>query len=145
MAEIDENLVTVIEVKNEGSITDSTLNKNISYRIPKSTENILYDILELVDDEEVQEILDDRKKSINLKWAIIYDVLAWLEREGKIDGKNVDITTMKDSIVSVSFQRRKGTSESKKSQSYIDLRDEAIKKIISKNPPVGGASRRGRY
>lgn len=145
MADVDEDIILVEDVTNEGTIIGSALDDQIEYRIPKSTDNILYDELKIEEDSEIEEILADRKESMYLKWAIIYDVLAWLEREGKIDGKNMDVTSIKDSQVSVTVQRRKGALQQNISESYSELRDDYIRKLINKLPPVGGASIRGRY
>ncbi|MDH7506199.1 MAG: hypothetical protein QHH15_00225 [Candidatus Thermoplasmatota archaeon] len=133
---VEDDIITATDVKYEGAITSSSLNKNINYRIPKSIENVIYDELELVTQDEIQSIIDDRKKCNNLKWAIIYDVLAWLESKNLIKGSDQIVTSVRDSQVSVSYTRGK-VGMSGKPTSYEELSKYYINKLRA-SPPIGG-------
>ena len=123
-----DDLIELDDVKQEGTITGTNLDTDIEYRIPKSIENIIYDELELETQSQIQELIDNRKKLISLKWAIIYHVLAWLENEGKITGKNMDVTSVKDSQVSISYSRR-SKSEGNNAKSYSQLSKDYVLKL----------------
>lgn len=125
---VEDELVVLLDVKEEGTITSTTIDSDINYRIPKSIENIIYEELGLETQNQIQELIDNRKKLISLKWAIIYDVLAWLENEGKITGKNMDVTSVKDSQVSISYSRR-SKSEGNNAKSYSQLSKDYVLKL----------------
>lgn len=125
---VEDDLVVLQDVKQEGTITSTTIDSDINYRIPKSIENIIYEELGLETQNQIQELIDNRKKLISLKWAIIYDVLAWLENEGKITGKNMDVTSVKDSQVSISYSRR-SKSEVSNAKSYSQLSKDYVLKL----------------
>lgn len=125
---VEDELVGLLDVKEEGTITSTTIDSDINYRIPKSIENIIYEELGLETQNQIQELIDNRKKLISLKWAIIYDILAWLENEGKITGKNMDVTSVKDSQVSISYSRR-SKSEGNNAKSYSQLSKDYVLKL----------------
>lgn len=125
---VEDELVGLLDVKEEGTITSTTIDGDINYRIPKSIENIIYEELGLETQNQIQELIDNRKKLISLKWAIIYDILAWLENEGKITGKNMDVTSVKDSQVSISYSRR-SKSEGNNAKSYSQLSKDYVLKL----------------
>lgn len=125
---VEDELVVLQDIKQEGTITSTTIDGDINYRIPKSIENIIYEKLGLETQNQIQELIDNRKKLISLKWAIIYDVLAWLENEGKITGKNMDVTSVKDSQVSISYSRR-SKSEGNNAKSYNQLSKDYVLKL----------------
>lgn len=125
---VEDELVILQDVKQEGTITSTTIDSDINYRIPESIENIIYEELGLETQNQIQELIDNRKKLIRLKWAIIYDVLAWLENEGKITGKNMDVTSVKDSQVSISYSRR-SKSEGSNAKSYSQLSKDYVLKL----------------
>lgn len=134
---VADDIITVTDVKNEGAITSSTLNKNINYRIPWSIENVIYDELGLTTDTEIQEILDDTKKNNNLRWAIIYDVLAWLESKSLISGSDKIITSIKDSQASISYGKA-GASPEGTPSTYKELSKKYINKLLFPTAPTRG-------
>jgi len=140
---VEDGIVTVKDVKDEGTITDNTVNKNINYRIPISIEKIIYSELRLEKQKDIQKILDDKIKSLDLKWAIVYDVLAWLESKGKIDPADQVVTVIRDAQATVQFGSVQSVTE--KPKSYAALSEYYISRL-KPSPPIGGKPRfRGNY
>jgi hypothetical protein len=136
---VDMTICTSDDVKNEGTISDESLDDFIEYRIPVSIENVVNIELELFEETDLYSIMGDPIQKLNLKRAVIYDVLAWLENEGKIEGNSFDITSVSDSQVSLSYAKRtsgKYTSPS----SYSELSKYYLNKLKGNynKPPVGG-------
>lgn len=141
-----ETLCEIEDVKNESIslINVDTYDSVIESKLEGATIEVFND--SEYDWDKLDSLDGDRYTTVYhyLKMAAICKILSFLESKGLIKSSNSEVTSIRDSQVSVSFQR----SQSKKTSEVPESYDEQYKYYIGQVrplPPVGGSPKRNRY